>query len=82
MNVTVYPTKASALRIRHPSHGPLRAGQGTSWIKDGFTSRMLSDGLVTEDPGAAYLGPPNPLPLRKFRDAPATSPRGRVARRR
>ena len=63
-NVTVYPTKASALRIAHPSHGPLRAGQGTVWINDGFTARMLSDGLVTEDVKKAYMGQAKPLPVR------------------
>jgi hypothetical protein len=73
-NITVYPTKASALRIVHPSHGPLKEGQGTSWINDGFTMRMLSDGLVTEDASKAYRGQPNPLPQRPTLTPPPARP--------
>jgi hypothetical protein len=76
--ITVYPTKASALRIQHPSHGALKAGQGTSWPNDGYTMRMLSDGLVTQDASEAYMGQPNPLPPRST----ATPPPARPARKR
>jgi hypothetical protein len=74
-NVTVYPTKASVLRIVHPSHGPLKAGGvGTSWIMDGFTSRMLTDGLVTMDVSKAYAGQANPLAARNTLATPPLRP--------
>lgn len=60
MTITVYPTKASALKITHP--GGLKLGiAGSAWPKDGFTSRMLTDGILTTDPAKAYKAPPDPL---------------------
>ena len=49
MKVKVYPTKASALNVTHPIDGRLVAA-GSQWEDDGFTARMLSDGIVTLTP--------------------------------
>ena len=55
--VTVYPTKASALNVKHP-HGPQMELGGVIWPKDSFTGRRLSDGSATTDKTKAYE--PNP----------------------
>jgi len=55
--ITVYPTKASALNVKHPTEGQLKI-DGSSWTLDGFTSRLISDGILTEEPAKAYRGPP------------------------
>lgn len=69
--VKVYATKQSALLITHPSAGLLQPG-GSSWPMDGFTSRMLSDGLMTQDETKAYVGEPHPyLAKRDVPVAPA-----------
>ncbi len=53
MIITVYPTKASALNVKHP-HGPKMAVGGVFWPRDSFTGRRLSDGSVTEEKAKAY----------------------------
>jgi hypothetical protein len=69
--VKVYATKQSALLIRHPDAGLVQLG-GSSWPMDGFTSRMLSDGLLTQDEAKAYVGAPHPrLQARDVPVAPA-----------
>ena len=45
--VTVYPTKASALNVKHP-HGPRMALAGVIWPLDSFTARRLRDDSVTK----------------------------------
>ena len=55
-HVTVYPTKASALNVKHP-HGPKMALAGVLWPQDGFTGRMISDRIATEDKAKAYVPP-------------------------
>ncbi len=52
--VTVYPTKASALNVKHP-HGPQMTLAGVIWPKDSFTGRRLSDGSATTDKAKAYV---------------------------
>ena len=51
--ITVYPTKASALNVKHP-HGPQMTLAGVVWPKDSFTGRRLSDGSATTDEAKAY----------------------------
>ena len=51
--VTVYPTKASALNVKHP-HGPQMTLAGVIWPRDSFTGRRLSDGSATTDEAKAY----------------------------
>jgi len=46
--VKVYPTHPDALNIGHPINGKLRVS-GSDWEMDGFTSRMLTDGIITKD---------------------------------
>lgn len=58
--ITVYPTKESALNIRHPSDGPLKLA-GSQWEQDGFTARMLTDGAVTRDKDAAFKSTKEPV---------------------
>ena len=43
--IDVIPTKDSAKKLVHPSHGIL--GEGATWNHDTFTSRRLSDGSIT-----------------------------------
>jgi hypothetical protein len=57
--ITVYPTKASALNIKHPIDGQLKAA-GSQWENDGFTARMLSDKAVTTERTDAHK-PARPL---------------------
>jgi hypothetical protein len=45
--IKVYPTKASALRLEHPTAGKMRA-DGAMWPKDSFTCRRIKDGAITE----------------------------------
>ena len=57
IHVTVYPTKASALNIKHP-HGHKMTLAGVIWPKDSFTGRRLRDGSVTADKAKAYAPAP------------------------
>ncbi len=52
--VTVYPTKASALNVKHPQ-GPKMALGGVIWPLDSFTGRRLRDRSVTTDKAKAYV---------------------------
>ena len=54
--IRVYPAKASALNLRHPIDGKLGA-TGGEWTEDGFTARLLTDGAITRDAGAALPAP-------------------------
>lgn len=54
MTITVYPTKPSALNMKHP-HGPQMAIGGVLWPKDSFTGRRLTDCSVTENKAKAYV---------------------------
>jgi hypothetical protein len=62
--ITVYPTKRSALLVHHPAGGA-NGGQavqsGVTWPNDGFAARMLVEGIVTTDPTKGYQGEPHPL---------------------
>ena len=58
LTITVYPTKASALNVKHP-HGPQMTLDGVFWPKDSFTGRRLADGSATEDEAKVYV-PPKP----------------------
>lgn len=60
--IIVYPTKASALNVKHDTDGPLRA-TGSQWELDGYTSRLLVDGILTRDPAKAYAPPPAAAPV-------------------
>ena len=57
----VYPAKATAMALNrtrppgHPTAGPLNA-DGSDWPEDGFTFRMLVQGIVTEDGAKAWKG--------------------------
>lgn len=79
MQIKVYPTKKNALNLRHPTGGQLQAA-GSLWVKDGFTNRMLSDGLVTTDPGKAWQPPADQpsaqpgAPAAQPSPSPSTSP--------
>jgi len=53
----VYPTKASALNVKHPLGHPITIA-GAEWPEDGFTFRMLAQGIFTEDPTLVYRPPP------------------------
>jgi hypothetical protein len=58
MKVKVYPLSVNALKIRHPTDGPLKV-TGSEWENDGFTARMLTDGEVTlEAPAPAPSAAP------------------------
>ena len=57
VTITVYPTKASALNVKHP-HGPQMAVGGAIWPKDSFTGRRLADGSATTDKAKAYAPKP------------------------
>lgn len=46
MKTVVYPAHEHACAIMHPIDGHL-APEGAQWTDDGFTARMISDGLVT-----------------------------------
>jgi hypothetical protein len=52
----VYPTKASALNVKHPTAGAPKI-EGTEWPYDSFTCRRLTDGSFTEDASKAYRPP-------------------------
>jgi hypothetical protein len=56
--VMLWPTKANAMNVRHPSDG-LPKIDGCLWENDGFTARMLTDGIFTLDRAKAWAG--NPL---------------------
>ena len=74
--ITVYPTKASALKITHPS-GNLKVGVGGSeWPLDGFTSRMLSDNILTRDQALGYTGSSDPPRSSNIRGAATMSSGG------
>ena len=47
--VMVFAVKPSVIGLRHPIDGPLKP-EGSLWELDGFTARMLTDGLVTREP--------------------------------
>jgi hypothetical protein len=51
--IKVYPTKESALNVRHPSAGAARV-EGVDWPNDVFTARRLTDGSFTTDPAKAF----------------------------
>ena len=67
--VTVYPTKASALNVKHP-HGPQMELGGVVWPKDSFTGRRISDGSATTDKSKAY----EPDPVASITDDKAAEP--------
>ena len=65
--ITVYPTKASALNVAHPSRGKLLSS-GSQWPNDGFTYRMLFQRIATENQRLAYapevkVAQPDPAPV-------------------
>jgi len=60
--IKVYPTKASALNVRHLIDGKL-ARAGSEWTEDGFTARLLTDGAITRDPGAEYAAIDDSAPI-------------------
>jgi hypothetical protein len=51
--VKVFPTKASALNVRHPISGAAKI-EGADWPYDVFTCSRLSDGSFTDDPKKAF----------------------------
>ena len=59
--VTLYPTKATALNVAHPTHGKLKSA-GSSWPKDGFTYRMLVQRIATEHQHLAFKEGVAPVP--------------------
>jgi hypothetical protein len=60
VKILVKPKSPNALKIVHPTDGPLYA-EGSSWDLDGFTSRMLIDGEITsDDPLVKEETPPTP----------------------
>jgi hypothetical protein len=63
--IKVWPTKASALNVAHPIDGKPKA-DGAMWEQDGFTARMLSDGIMTRDEGKAF----KPAPAAPAQPAP------------
>lgn len=52
-HVKVYPTKASALNVRHPD-GAIARSDGADWPYDAFTCGRLADGSFTDDPKKAF----------------------------
>ena len=54
--IRVFPTKASALNVRHGVDGTISMG-GSMWEQDGFTSRLITDGILTIDPAKGWRGP-------------------------
>ena len=54
--VTVYPTQASPLNVKHP-HRPKMELAGVIWPLDGFTGRRLRDRSATTDKAKAYVPP-------------------------
>jgi hypothetical protein len=58
--ITVYPTKESALNIKHPSSGLLKL-EGSQWEMDGFTARMLCDEAVTQVKERAFKSTKEPV---------------------
>lgn len=69
MKITVYPVKQSSLVLVHPADGPLKP-EGSDWDNDGFTARMLSDNLVTQDESRRYIGDPPNVPSKSFQAKP------------
>lgn len=55
--IQVYAKKASALNIKHPVDGPLRADGSGMWDEDGFTFRRLRDGAITRNQAEAFKVP-------------------------
>jgi len=51
--ITVYPTAKNSLVLSHPIDGPLST-DGSSWTRDGFTARMITDGAITDDPSKGW----------------------------
>lgn len=47
--IMVYPTKASALNVKHSIDGKPKVG-GCMWEYDGETCTALRDGYMTDDP--------------------------------
>ena len=47
--IMIYPTKASALNVSHPTDGKPKVG-GCLWEYDGPTCTGLRDGWITDDP--------------------------------
>ena len=74
LTVKVYPTKASALNVKHP-HGHQMTLDGVIWPRDSFTGRRLADGSVTEHPVLAYKLPaPEATAEPVVSDKPAAEP--------
>lgn len=56
--IKVYPTHPNALNISHPASGKL-SEEGSMWLDDSFTARMLTDGAVTtEEPAKVSAAKP------------------------
>lgn len=66
--ITVYPTKQSALLMTHPIDGKVRLA-GSAWEQDGYTYRLITDGILTIDPDRAWRAPEPKAPA-----APAAAP--------
>ncbi len=71
-HVKVYPTKPSALNVKHP-HGPQMTVGGAMWPKDSFTGRRLTDGSVTDNEAKAWEPEPEAAPA-----APAPSTKSSI----
>jgi hypothetical protein len=52
-SVKVFPTKATALNVRHPIAGAAKL-EGADWPYDVFTCSRLADGSFTDDPKKAF----------------------------
>ena len=59
MKIMVYPVAAAALNIPHPLDGLMRPG-GSMWESDGFTARMLVDGVISKTPPGKTFAAPAP----------------------
>lgn len=45
----LFPTTKEAMNVSHPTAGPMRH-IGVDWPGDGFTYRLVTDGIMTDDP--------------------------------
>lgn len=81
-SVKVFPTKATALNVRHPIAGAAKV-EGSDWPYDVFTCSRLADGSFTDDPKKAFKPPVKPAAdnVRQMADtAPQLTPAADLAK--
>lgn len=49
----LFPTTENASKLSHPTAGPMKH-IGAEWPGDGFTYRLVTDGIMTTDPSKGW----------------------------